>query len=338
GRNVLHIIVVPKSWGPTYLSAGLDFDISGASADFDLSLLLDATELNRLGADWKTGLRLGTEMTIASRFFQPLEWEGRFFAGPRAGALQRSINVFDDDGEAVGEYRVREWNVGLDLGIELGHLLQLGQFSVGIEYGDASGRRLVGDPAFPDVNVNLGGLVADLRLDQLDSLWFPTSGWFVDLSYRESLSALGADIPFHRGELLAFGAKTIHRWTGVARVRYGDTFGSDPLFFGFRLGGLFNLSGRPVGQLSGNTLAFGSLTLRYRLNKTPGTIIKGLYVGASAEVGNVWQTRNEASASDLLHAGSVFVVTDTLLGPVYFAYGNSGKKNQAAYLFLNRSF
>ncbi|MGH9369194.1 MAG: patatin-like phospholipase family protein, partial [Thermoanaerobaculia bacterium] len=105
GRNVLHIIVVPKSWGPTYLSAGLDFDISAASADFDLSLLLDATELNRLGADWKTGLRLGTEIALTSRFFQPLEWEGRFFVGPRAGALQRSIHVFDDDGEAVGEYR-----------------------------------------------------------------------------------------------------------------------------------------------------------------------------------------------------------------------------------------
>jgi NTE family protein len=338
GRNVLHIIATPKSWGPTYLSAGIDFDISQADADFDVSVLLDATELNRLGADWKTGLRLGTELAIASRFFQPLEWEGRFFAGPRADLVQTPIGVFNDDGEAVGEYRVREWNVGLDLGIELGHLLQLGQFSVGIEFGGATGKRLIGDPAFPDVTVDTGALVGDLRLDQLDNLWFPKDGWFVDVSYLESLEGLHAEIPFHRGELLAIGVKTIGRWTGGVRLRYGDTFGSDPLFFGFRLGGLFNLSGRPVGQLRGDTLGFGSLTLRYRLTKTPGAIVKGIYVGASAEVGNVWQTRNEASISDLRHAGSVFLATDTLLGPIYLAYGNSDKKNQAAYLFLNRSF
>ncbi len=338
GRNVLHIIATLKSWGPTYLSAGLDFVITEANSGFDLSLLLDATELNRLGADWKTGLRLGTEIVAASRFFQPLEWEGRFFVGPRADFVQTPIEVFDDDGEAIGEFRVREWNAGLDLGIALGKLLQLGQFSVGIEFGNAAGKRLIGDPGFPEVSVDTGALVGDLRLDQLDNLWFPKDGWFVDLTYLESLEGLHADIPFHRGELLAIGVKTIGRWTGGARLRYGDTFGSDPLFFGFRLGGLFNLSGRPVAQLSGNTMGFGLLSLRYSLTKTPGAIVKGMYVGATVELGNVWQTRDEASISDLKHAGSVFLATDTLLGPIYLAYGNSGKGNTAAYLYLNRSF
>jgi NTE family protein len=197
---------------------------------------------------------------------------------------------------------------------------------------------MIGDPAFPNVTVDTGALVGNLRLDQLDNLWFPRDGWFVDLNYEESLEGLHADIPFHRGELLAIGVKTIGRWTGNARLRYGDTFGSDPLFFGFRLGGLFNLSGRPVGQLSGTTLGLGLLGLRYRLTGTPGAIVKGIYVGATVEVGNVWTTRSEASISDLTNAGSVFLATDTLLGPIYLAYGNAGNGNHAAYLFLNRSF
>ncbi|HEY7574321.1 MAG TPA: patatin-like phospholipase family protein, partial [Thermoanaerobaculia bacterium] len=110
GKNVLHIIATPKSWGPTYVSAGIDFDISEADAAFDLSILVDATELNHLGADWKTGLRLGTEIGVASKFYQPLEWEGRFFVGPAAGAVQTPIKIYDDDGDAIGEYRVREWS------------------------------------------------------------------------------------------------------------------------------------------------------------------------------------------------------------------------------------
>ena len=54
-KNVLRIKATPKSWGPTYLKLGLalgtDFQFT---TEFGVVGLVDATELNRLGGQWKT--------------------------------------------------------------------------------------------------------------------------------------------------------------------------------------------------------------------------------------------------------------------------------------------
>lgn len=340
GKTVLNIIATPKSWGPTYLSAGNEFEINAndATTDFDLSLLLDATERNRLGGDWKTGARLGTDIAIASKFYQPLDYAGRFFVAPRLFWGQQTDDIFIDEVD-VARYRVQLGGGGVDFGLQLGHLLSLGQFSVGIERGYAKFRRKVGIPEFPDVDVETGAIVADLTLDQLDNYWFPHKGWFVDLSCIASRAGLGADDTFNRAELEAVAAQSFGRWIAHARLAAGDSFNSPLPFYGlFSLGGFRNLSGRPKDQLLGQTLAFGALTLHYRLTRDPGTIIKGVYVGATAELGNVFASRDDLSLKNLHGAASLFLATDTLVGPFYLAYGNSGNKNHAIYLFLNRGF
>jgi NTE family protein len=338
GKNVLHIIATPKPWGPTYLSAGISFEISDADASFDVGLLLDATEMNRLGADWKTNFRLGNQLALGSAFYQPLDYAGRFYLSPRLAWSQDLADIFVE-GERVAQYRVRQGGGGLDLGVELGHLLQLGQFSVGIERGAGSLTRRTGIPEFPDADIDFGDFHSQLRLDQLDSVWFPTKGYFVDAQFVGSRTGLGASDSFNRGQLLAFGAKTFGRWTAATRVSYGDGFGPVlPFYEQFALGGFLNLSGYSPGELHGSTFAFGSFTARYRLNQTPGAIVKGLYAGFSIEGGNTWELRDQASISDMRLAGSIYVVADTLIGPLFLAYGNSGAKNQAVYLFLNQRF
>src|SRR5262249_60889847 len=106
----------------------------------------------------------------------------------------------------------------------------------------------------------------------------------------------------------------------------------------FRLGGLFHLSGRPIGQLYGNTYALGALLLYYRLTDTEGVVIKNLSIGVSAEAGNTWAFQQPVSWAGRKHAGSVYVVSDTLIGPFFLGYGRSGSNNNSAYLYLNRSF
>ena len=78
--------------------------------------------------------------------------------------------------------------------------------------------------------------------------------------------------------------------------------------------------------------------MRYRLTDTRGAIIHGIYVGASAELGNTWLQRSDASFSHMHGAGSLFLATETLAGPLYLAWGNGGGKNRTFYLSLNRSF
>ena len=72
-----------------------------------------------------------------------------------------------------------------------------------------------------------------------------------------------------------------------------------------------------------------------RLNDSPTLQI---YAGAGLETGNVWDNRSDISFSDTITAGSLFVAMNTLIGPVYLAYGRTENDDQAAYFFLGRPF
>ena len=63
-----------------------------------------------------------------------------------------------------------------------------------------------------------------------------------------------------------------------------------------------------------------------------------LYVGASLEAGNVWASTDDVSFASALTAGSLFVVMDTLLGPLYLGYGVGEGDRRSAYLFLGQTF
>jgi NTE family protein len=67
-----------------------------------------------------------------------------------------------------------------------------------------------------------------------------------------------------------------------------------------------------------------------------GTGLVRTYAGASLEVGNVWQDRDDVGFDDLRVGGSLFLGADTILGPVYVGYGMADRGNDAFYLFLGR--
>jgi hypothetical protein len=56
------------------------------------------------------------------------------------------------------------------------------------------------------------------------------------------------------------------------------------------------------------------------------------------EAGNVWQSTNDIAFDNTIIAGSLFVVFDTLLGPIYIAYGAAQGGRRSAYLFLGQTF
>jgi NTE family protein len=80
------------------------------------------------------------------------------------------------------------------------------------------------------------------------------------------------------------------------------------------LGGLFKMTGLADSQLVGQNALNGSL-LYYR--KLGGS----LYAGCAVETGGVWNDRSEAELGDMLWGGTVYAALDTILGPIYFAYG-----------------
>jgi NTE family protein len=101
------------------------------------------------------------------------------------------------------------------------------------------------------------------------------------------------------------------------------------------LGGFLNLSGLRTNQLDGRYLALGRVVYYHQI-AAPRFLGSGVFVGGSLETGNVWQQRNDVSASGLLAAGSIFLAADTWIGPFYFAYGRASGGQSSFYLYLGR--
>jgi NTE family protein len=336
-RNILRITATPKPWGPTYLRLGLflgtDFQLT---TQFDVVALVNATELNNLGGQWKTLVKVGSPLEVETRFFQPVDYRGHFFLSPYAGWRQDLSRVYDEAGDALATYQVSRGVVGFELGYDFG---TWGELRVGYLRAFGKARRKVGDPIFPELDWDEGGLNARMVVDQLDNVNLPHEGYLGFVDYLGNRTSLGGTESYDRFSAGALGVQTIGRWTGLLKGEGGTGMGGGiPFYDDFQLGGLFRLSGRPLGQLNGDKYLLATALLYYRLTSTAGAILKNLSVGVSIEGGNAYEFQAPITFGSLKSAGSIYIIADTLLGPFFVGYGRSGSNNSSAYLYLNRSF
>ena len=107
----------------------------------------------------------------------------------------------------------------------------------------------------------------------------------------------------------------------------------------FSLGGFLNMSGITPESLIGPHFAIArGIYYRQVGRRGQGFLNVPVYVGASIELGNVWNSRHDISVESARTNGSLFVGLDTLLGPVYLATGFDEGGDSAWYLFLGRTF
>lgn len=94
----------------------------------------------------------------------------------------------------------------------------------------------------------------------------------------------------------------------------------------------------PADFIAGNSKIFGAVTYQYNLGRSLlGLTEFPLYVGASLEAGNVWLTSDSVSADDLITAGTLFVSTDTRLGPVALGFGFAENDQNSVYFYLGKN-
>ena len=74
----------------------LEDDFEG-STRFNLQARLTRAGINRLGAEWRTDLELGTDPRLFTEFYQPLSFDSRVFVAPRIELGQRNVNTFAQD-------------------------------------------------------------------------------------------------------------------------------------------------------------------------------------------------------------------------------------------------
>ena len=321
-------LATTKSWGPNILQFGvsLEEDFEG-STGFNIETRMTRVGLNRLGAEWRTDLRLGSDPEIATEFYQPLSFDSRWFVAPRLELSQENLNAFAME-QTVARLRVSEAEAGFDFGREFGNV---GELRVGAFRGIGETRVKVGDPVIPSTDFDSGGAFAQFRYDSLDSAHFPRSGTRSELRWTLSRPGFGADNKFDtiEGDIArtwSRGKNSLQAGLGYATTLQSDNTVQDF----FTLGGFLRLSGLDSGEISGPHAALARLVYYRRVGETTGGIFDTpVYLGISAEAGNVWQSRSEMSLDSALVSSSIFAGIDTFIGPVFFAAGfaEGGQKN-----------
>ena len=336
----LIIDVEEKSWGPNYLRFGLALK-SDMQGDTSFNVLVGHKRvwLNSLGAEWINEVALGTVNRYSTELYQPLS-VGNFVFGSLHGLIQREPQYVFDGDQRVAEYSVLTETAGLDLGTTLS---TLGEIRAGYLWTHQRGNPTVAVPGFPSaVSTESGGRVL-LRWDGLDNPYFPRRGFkfigeiFVGSNHQSAPGIADYTSTGQRGNMYANAAvsATPADFFNVA-LRGGAIHRErTDIVNNLTLGGFLNLSGLRTDQLDGKYLALGRVVYYHQVGSLP-IIGRGIFAGGSIEAGNVWQQRNDVSASGLRTAGSVFLAADTWVGPFYLAYGRASGGQSSFYLYLGR--
>lgn len=328
-RRTLIVTPYEKSWGYNALRVGgnlqTDFD---TDSTFNLLIAHTWSWLNAYGAEWRNELQIGDTQRLLTELYQPLAPGSRWFVLPRLAAQREDFDLFVG-AEPLARFRNSTARADLALGLALP---RLGSLRVGVGRAQIETTRLIGPPVLPAARslVTAGG--AELRLDTLDTVNYPRRGLFANLAYLRYNVAAGSAQARDAWSVEALKPMTFGRYTVALAARSGVAAQEGA----FRLGGLFNLSGTPTGQLSGARFALVRAQAYRNISDAFGDIAMPVYVGFSLEAGDAIARRQTLRWSDFAHAGSLFFGAESLVGPVYFALGRTFGGSSAIYFNWGR--
>ena len=334
---ILELRTVESRTGNRFWRFGISLqdDLEGNSA-YTGSASLTWTQLNTLGAEWRNVIRIGELQQLSTEFYQPIDRLGKYFVSVAGGFEERNVNQFSGR-DIVAQTRVQQIVGQLNVGRIFGNS---GEFRIGLLRGTGFSRSNIGS-GIPSTDFDLGGASASAAYDTFDNIYFPKNGAQASLGWVGQRQSLGSsiDVDILSARVAAVRTWGTHRLLGVLDVetQLEDAAGVQNLL---STGGLFNLSGFQRDELSGRHTAVGKAIYYRQIRSNPlrGLLDASLYLGASLELGNAWQSSDDVSLSNSLLAGSLFIGADTFIGPVYLAGGLAEGGNTALYLFVGRPF
>lgn len=338
GKKGVVIIPTEKSWGPNYFRFGenLSNDFEGGSY-YNFLLGFTKTRINPLGAEWKNEFQVGRKNKIFSELYQPLDYSESFFAAPHVEWIRNFSDVYNQT-DRIAEYRVTALLGGVDVGVQFSKYAEL---RLGIDTGKLTAGPIIGDStSLPDFDINLGGISTHFIFDQFDKPYFPRKGIRVEAHSFISQPVLGADESYEKLGFLVNKVFTHKKHTLVAGLHLGTKLGNSdiPYYDYFTLGGFLNLSGYRQDQIRGQYFLLNKLFYYYQLAKLPSILGDAVYVGGSIEYGNAWENYEDVSKENMRLGGSFVIGADTVIGPLYLAYGYCEEEDGKIYLYLGQSF
>lgn len=338
GKIGLALEVREKSWGPGFVSAGLELqDNMLGNNSYLLRASYRRLQLNRRGGELHNEVTLGARLGYDGEWYQPLTYRMSWFGAAGLGVTFQSLPIDQIPEENVTSARNLAFSGHVAFGRNLG---RLGEIRAGLS----------SDKLFTYVTTDAGSKVeqslltvgfATLHIDTLDNAYFPDYGIYAGLTGELGLPIFTETFGYRRLEAELGGAWSVGRNTFSAYARAGSQ-DRDPALLGpfsFTLGGLFNLSGYNPDALRDDAVAFGRLTYRRKAFGSHNSLVPfPLFLGFSLEAGNVYHNIHDFAVTQLIPAASVSVGVNSAVGPVYLAFGRAGNGTQSLNLFLGRLF
>lgn len=330
----LRALPVDKSWGPTLFEAAFQLtdDLDGHSS-YQLSVDSVTYDVNDAGARWINRGRIGWQTGLLSEYIHPFSRAPNAFIAASAEYDARNINL--DVLAARFEIRDRRALAAVEFGYDFSNH---SEWRIGYEYGHAHDGFL--DNAVygrSGSSLRISQLTTSFLHDTLDDAAFPSSGLFLDARINYPLQSMGADgeatiymldinkpLPVGKGNVL-LGMSA--RWRSEDSVVLQEAF---------TLGGLTRLSGYNKDELFGRYTGLANAIYYRNLHATDDR--SSIYFGGSLEAGGAWMSRDDIDSDSLIVSGSVFAGLDTLIGPVYLAYGYAEGGVNTIYLHMGTAF
>lgn len=332
-ESVLNLIVRERSWGPSYMQFGIEYNSNGGGENiFNIGASYLSTALNSRAGEWRTGIQLGSEPAVFSEIHQPFGSMGHYFVNPLVGYRERIFSVAQES-SSIASLNLNETFAQIGLGRELG---TWGEFRGGLRFSRVNVENRIGELPMPIKSLDGGEGFLRFSVDEFDSIHFPKNGSQLTFEWLGSRKSLGAEATFDQVKLSAAFAKTRNRNTFLASGTYETTTkGAASLQNNFALGGFGQLSGFLANEFSGQHRALANLVF-YR--QVVQNSFAPLYAGMTIEHGNVANTRGELSLNQGTSAGSLWLGADTIVGPIYIAYGRGEEGASTWYLFIGSPF
>ena len=322
-----------KRWGPDYLK--LDLGLY-ASEDGDMGFAVYAkhtrTWVNRLGAEWRNQLQLGSETQFSTSFYQPLTISQVFFVEPSAGFYRTLEDVFND-GDRVASYEFNNLGAGIDFGVNLGNQAQV---RAGYIYRQRDVKVDTGSPLLPELNEDDAGLMVSATFDSRDTPFNATRGMALALEYLLSDDSLGASRDWERVEM-GFGMAVPVRkdivWMTVAG---GSDLGSNlPPDRAFMLGGPGSFPGFELGELRANRYWTTSGSYLWQVKDIMSIRGQALYAGLRLQAGETFD-RLDLIDEGLIYGGSVYLTGRTQVGPLTVGIGTTSTDSWSLWVAVGR--
>jgi NTE family protein len=331
----LIIHVRDRPWAPSYLQFGFTLKSAldaSASSSSNIDISFTNPAIDSLGGEVRANAGIGSEPRAGVELYQPMDIGMNYFVSAKL-AFETSLYPEVNAGHVNNLFRLQRNIADISAG-----KIYFGNTELRLGLRRASGNTLVmtGPASLPDPHFEEGGYYVRLLHDSLDNINWPNTGTLAELNWNANLEEMGADLDYEQLRLQLSGAGTWGRYTVYGRAILETTIDENaPNNALFRHGGFMELSGLLNKELAGQH--FGLLEAAFYRRLGNITFLP-MYFGFSVEAGNVWNKPDVVSIDNTLFAGSVFIGADTLIGPLYLAYGRTDTDQSAVYLYLGHRF